>query len=59
MGIDPATSAVDPTLRVHGIDGLVVADASVFPAVMSGNTNAPTMMVASRAATWLLDGGKA
>lgn len=59
MGADPTTSAVDPTLRVHGIGGLVVADASVFPAVMSGNTNAPTMMVASRAATWLLDGGKA
>lgn len=59
MGADAATSAVDPTLRVHGVDGLVVADASVFPAVMSGNTNAPTMMVASRAATWLLDGGKA
>jgi choline dehydrogenase len=54
MGIDPATSAVDPHLRVHGLDGLVVADASVFPAVMSGNTNAPTMMVASRAAAWLL-----
>jgi choline dehydrogenase len=55
MGTDPATSAVDPRLRVHGVDGLVVADASVFPAVMSGNTNAPTMMVASRAAIWLLE----
>jgi len=54
MGTDPARSAVDPRLRVHGVDSLVVADASVFPAVMSGNTNAPTMMVASRAATWLL-----
>ena len=54
MGTDPARSAVDARLKVHGIDGLVVADASVFPAVMSGNTNAPTMMVASRAAAWLL-----
>lgn len=54
MGDDLATSAVDPRLRVHGVEGLLVADASVFPAVMSGNTNAPTMMVASRAAAWLL-----
>lgn len=54
MGADPTNSAVDPRLRVHGINGLVVADASVFPAVMSGNTNAPTMMVAARAAGWLL-----
>jgi choline dehydrogenase len=55
MGIDPATSVVDPRLRAHGVDGLVVADASVFPAVTSGNTNAPAMMVASRAAAWLLE----
>ncbi|MCB1444965.1 MAG: GMC family oxidoreductase N-terminal domain-containing protein [Rhizobiaceae bacterium] len=55
MGTDPATSVVDPRLRVHGIDGLVVADASIFPAIISGNINAPTMMVAARAATWLLD----
>jgi choline dehydrogenase len=46
---------VDPRLKVHGIDGLVVADASVFPAVPSGNTNAPTMMVAARAAAFLLE----
>jgi choline dehydrogenase len=55
MGEDPVTSVVDPRLRVHGIDGLIVADASVFPSVMSGNTNAPTMMVASRAAAFLLE----
>ena len=59
MGTDPATSTVDPRLRVHGIDGLVIADASVFPTIMSGNTNAPTMMVASRAAAWLLEDRKA
>jgi choline dehydrogenase len=59
MGSDPATSAVDPRLRVHGVEGLVVADASIFPAIMSGNTNAPTMMVASRAAAFLLDERKA
>lgn len=55
MGADPTRSAIDSRLRVHGIDGLAIADASVFPAVMSGNTNAPTMMVASRAAAWLLE----
>ena len=59
MGTDPATSVVDPHLRVHGINGLVIADASVFPAVPSGNTNAPTMMVASRAAAFLLEDRKA
>lgn len=59
MGTDPATSAVDPQLRVHGIDGLVVADASVFPTIISGNTNAPTMMIASRAASWLLENREA
>jgi choline dehydrogenase len=59
MGTDPAISAVGPHLRVHGINGLMVADASVFPTVMSGNTNAPTMMVASRAASWLLEAREA
>lgn len=59
MGTDPANSVVDPRLHVHGIEGLVVADASVFPAVMSGNTNAPTMMVASRAAAFLIESRKA
>jgi choline dehydrogenase len=54
MGSDPQTSVVDQRLRVHGIEGLVVADASVFPSIISGNTNAPTMMVASRAAAWLM-----
>jgi len=41
---------LDPELRVRGIDGLRVADASVFPQVPGGNTNAPTIMVAERAA---------
>lgn len=59
MGTDPANSVLDPHLRVRGVEGLVVADASVFPAVISGNTNAPTMMVASRAAAWLLEDRKA
>jgi hypothetical protein len=41
MGTDPATSVTDPRLRVHGIQGLRVADASSFPNLIAGNTNAP------------------
>ena len=52
MGVD-ATSVVDPELRVHGVEGLRVADASVMPAVTSGNTHAPTTMIAERAAELL------
>ena len=47
-------SVVDPSLRVHGVDGLMVADASVMPLVTTGNTNAPTVMIAERAADLLL-----
>lgn len=54
MGTD-ALAVVDPTLRVIGLEALRVADASVFPSVMGGNTNAPTVMVAERAAHFLLN----
>jgi choline dehydrogenase len=56
MGSDPA-SVVDAALRVRGVAGLRVADASVMPLVVGGNTSAPTMMIAERAADMLL--GKA
>jgi len=54
MGQDPAHSVVDTKLCVHGIDGLRVADSSVFPTIVSGNTNAPVIAVAEKAADHIL-----
>ncbi len=53
MGADMQTSVVSARLKVHGMQGLRVVDASVFPNLTSGNTNAPTMMVAHRAADFI------
>ncbi len=57
MGDDPRTSVTDAHLRVHGMTGLRVVDASVFPNITSGNINAPTIMVAERAADLILEEG--
>ena len=53
MGID-RMAVTAPDLRVHGVEGLRVADASVMPSVTSGNTNAPTIMIAERCADFVL-----
>jgi choline dehydrogenase len=58
MGSEPANSVVDSRLRVHGVDGLRVIDASVFPTITSGNTNAPTVMVAEKGAAMVLEDAK-
>ncbi|MEO7337593.1 MAG: GMC family oxidoreductase N-terminal domain-containing protein [Caldimonas sp.] len=52
---DPA-AVVDSRLRVHGVAGLRVIDASIMPTITSGNTNSPTLMIAERGAEWVLAG---
>jgi choline dehydrogenase len=55
MGPDPGAAVVSSRLTVHGLHGLRIVDASIFPNITSGNINAPTMMVAEKAAAMILE----
>jgi choline dehydrogenase len=58
MGPDPSSAVVDSRLRVHGTDNLRVCDTSIFPNIISGNTNAPAMMAGWKGAALILEDAK-
>ena len=55
--LDDPMAVVESRLSVKGVAGLRIADAGVMPTITSGNTNAPTLMIAEKAAGWILAGG--
>jgi choline dehydrogenase len=55
---EDALAVVDPELRVHGLEGLRIADASIMPTITSGNTSAPTVMIGEKAADLIRDGSR-
>jgi choline dehydrogenase len=54
--VGDSAAVVDSHLRVHGVGGLRVVDASIMPTITSGNTNSPTLMIAEKAARWIVQG---